>query len=321
MTKKILLGFILASTLGFGQAKIDNGRLQSILSDSKQEFLNQESSIPGFIQFKTQSSPALSEVSSIVNSFSKNSFDLTEVSRENDPLGFTHIKYQQTVNSIPFELNFLTVHQKNGVIESVSGNLISEFPKSFSPSVLENDALSSALRTINADTYKWEVPEEEEFIKDDTEDVNATFYPNGELVFLQTRKGVSLAYKFNIYAHKPVSRADYYVDARTGKLLFKQGVFRDGTNNVGEFLALVHGLAFLKKNQSTLPIYSDSRTAIAWVRKKKNNSTLKRTSRNEKLFTMMENAEKWLKENEYETQILKWETKVWGEIPADFGRK
>ena len=237
MTKKILLGFILASTLGFGQAKIDNGRLQSILSDSKQEFLNQESSIPGFIQFKTQSSPALSEVSSIVNSFSKNTFDLTEVSRENDPLGFTHIKYQQTVNSIPFELNFLTVHQKNGVIESVSGNLISEFPKSFSPSVLENDALSSALRTINADTYKWEVPEEEEFIKDDTEDVNATFYPNGELVFLQTRKGVSLAYKFNIYAHKPVSRADYYVDARTGKLLFKNDYIHHadaiGTANTG----------------------------------------------------------------------------------------
>lgn len=111
------------------------------------------------------------------------------------------------------------------------------------------------------------------------------------------------------------------VETETGKLLFKQGVFKDGTNNVGEFLALVHGLAFLKKNQSTLPIYSDSRTAIAWVRKKKNNSTVKRTARNTKLFTMMENAEKWLKENEYQTQILKWETKVWGEIPADFGRK
>jgi ribonuclease HI len=111
------------------------------------------------------------------------------------------------------------------------------------------------------------------------------------------------------------------VETATKKLLFKQGVFRDGTNNVGEFLALVHGLAFLKKNQSTLPIYSDSKTAIAWVRKKKNNSTLKRTSRNEKLFTMMENAENWLKNNDYQTQILKWETKVWGEIPADFGRK
>lgn len=111
------------------------------------------------------------------------------------------------------------------------------------------------------------------------------------------------------------------VETSTGKLLFKQGIFKDGTNNVGEFLALVHGLAYLKKHKISLPIYSDSKTAIAWVRKKKNNSTLKLTSRNQKLFTMMENAEKWLRENEHQTQILKWETKVWGEIPADFGRK
>ena len=34
-----------------------------------------------------------------------------------------------------------------------------------------------------------------------------------------------------------------------------------------------------------------------------------------------ERATKWLKENNYSATIKKWETKKWGEIPADFGRK
>lgn len=111
------------------------------------------------------------------------------------------------------------------------------------------------------------------------------------------------------------------VDTQTGLEFFRLGPFKQGTNNVGEFLALVHGLAYLKQKNSTIPIYSDSRTAMAWVRKKKQNSKLKRTAVNEKLFVLMERAERWIKANTWENKILKWETKEWGEIPADFGRK
>jgi len=111
------------------------------------------------------------------------------------------------------------------------------------------------------------------------------------------------------------------VDTKTAMEFFRLGPFRQGTNNVGEFLALVHGLAYLKQKQSTIPIYSDSRTAMAWVRKRKHNSLLKRTAANDKLFVLVERAERWLKANTWENQILKWETKTWGEIPADFGRK
>ena len=107
----------------------------------------------------------------------------------------------------------------------------------------------------------------------------------------------------------------------TGQEYFRIGPFDMGTNNVGEFLALVHGLAFLKKQNSNLPIYSDSRNAIAWVKKKQCKTMLLRTARNEQIFDLIERAEKWLKENTYTTEILKWETDVWGEIPADFGRK
>ena len=111
------------------------------------------------------------------------------------------------------------------------------------------------------------------------------------------------------------------VDTQTKKQLFHQGPFQQGTNNVGEFLALVHGLAFLKQQQSDRMIYSDSRIAMGWVKKKKCNTKLRKTSKNAKLFELIARAESWLKNNTYKTKIVKWETKAWGEIPADFGRK
>jgi ribonuclease HI len=111
------------------------------------------------------------------------------------------------------------------------------------------------------------------------------------------------------------------VYSKTGEQLFYQGPFREGTNNVGEFLALVHGLAYLKQKNSLLPLYTDSRTAMAWIVRKKAKTKLPKNAVNAVLFDLIERAEKWLAENTYTTQILKWETHVWGEIPADFDRK
>lgn len=111
------------------------------------------------------------------------------------------------------------------------------------------------------------------------------------------------------------------VYTKTGEEIFRQGPFKEGTNNIGEFLALVHGLAFLKKKNSFLPLYTDSITAIAWVKAKKAKTKLEKNDKNAVLFDLMARAEAWLRENDYSTQIMKWETTVWGEIPADFGRK
>lgn len=94
-----------------------------------------------------------------------------------------------------------------------------------------------------------------------------------------------------------------------------------GTNNIGEFLAIVHGLALLKQRGIDIPVYSDSRNALLWVKQKKCKTKLPRDSRSEELFRYIDRAEKWLKENSYTTTLLKWETDKWGEIPADFGRK
>lgn len=111
------------------------------------------------------------------------------------------------------------------------------------------------------------------------------------------------------------------VDLNTGKEIFKQGPFKNGTNNIVEFLAIVHALAYCKKLNLKVPIYSDSRNAINWVRDKQARTKLERETANQKLFELVDRAIKWLNENEYDNQILKWETGTWGENPADFGRK
>ncbi|MDR0834202.1 MAG: ribonuclease H family protein [Candidatus Symbiothrix sp.] len=111
------------------------------------------------------------------------------------------------------------------------------------------------------------------------------------------------------------------VETETGAELFHKGPFKNSTNNIGEFLALVHGLAMLKQMNSPLPIYTDSRTAMAWVRTKKAKTTLKPEIANPFVTELVARAENWLKNNSYTTEIYKWETENWGEIPADFGRK
>ena len=107
----------------------------------------------------------------------------------------------------------------------------------------------------------------------------------------------------------------------TGTRIFLQGPFKDATNNIGEFLAIVHGLAYLQGKNSDVPIYSDSRTAISWIKKKHANTKLALTPRNKPVFEMLQRAERWLAANKFPNPILKWETEYWGENPADFGRK
>lgn len=111
------------------------------------------------------------------------------------------------------------------------------------------------------------------------------------------------------------------VYTKTGVEIFKQGPFADGSNNIGEFLAIVHALALLKQKGSNLPIYTDSMTALAWLKAGKTRTRIEKTAKNAGLFDMLTRAEKWLAENTYTNKVLKWNTEVWGEIPADFGRK
>ncbi len=112
------------------------------------------------------------------------------------------------------------------------------------------------------------------------------------------------------------------VQVNNGNVIFKMGPFPEGTNNIGEFLAIVHALSHLNAHGfPDTPVYTDSVTGMAWVRKKKANTKIAATAANRDLLDLVARAEKWLRSHTYRNPVLKWQTENWGEIPADFGRK
>ena len=121
--------------------------------------------------------------------------------------------------------------------------------------------------------------------------------------------------------HRKADEVDYTL-MYTGAQIFHQGPYEEGTNNIGEFLAIVHALALLyNRGDSNTAIYSDSRTAQIWVRKRKCGTKLVRTPKNTRLLDIVARAEQWLQNHSFQNPIYKWQTDKWGEIPADFGRK
>jgi len=112
------------------------------------------------------------------------------------------------------------------------------------------------------------------------------------------------------------------VEVATGRELFHVGPYPGGTNNIAEYLALVHALALLdKQGDHTTPVYSDSRTALSWLRNRRSKTTLTPTEENRVIFAMLERANRWVATHAISNPVMKWQTEIWGEIPADFGRK
>lgn len=111
------------------------------------------------------------------------------------------------------------------------------------------------------------------------------------------------------------------IDLQTGCRVFHFGPMK-GTNNIGEFLAIVHALALMQqKGLYEKAVYSDSYNAILWVNKRKCKTKLERTPETESLYQIILRAERWLQTHTWRNPIIKWETQKWGEVPADFGRK
>jgi len=111
------------------------------------------------------------------------------------------------------------------------------------------------------------------------------------------------------------------VFTKTGERIFHNGPYPDATNNIGEFLAIVHALALLKQQGKNMPVYTDSQTAMSWVKNKHAKTKLEQTTLNNEVFDLIQRAEAWLKTHSWDIPIYKWDTENWGEIPADFGRK
>lgn len=149
-----------------------------------------------------------------------------KLSSDKDALGFENHKFQQTVNGIPVEYGMINMLVKKGKVVSQNGVWFKNVPANVEKraGISEANALNSALAYVGATSYKWQNADEEAFLKSDTKDANATFYPKGKLVYYNdpadvNAKKLTLAYKFDVYASEPVSRQEVYVDAKTGKVL------------------------------------------------------------------------------------------------------
>ncbi|MBC5991735.1 M4 family metallopeptidase [Pontibacter cellulosilyticus] len=156
---------------------------------------------------------------------------------EKDDVGYTHQRYEQFYKGIKVEHAAYLVHSKNGVVQSINGDFRKVSDVSTKPALSEKAALSSALIYINAEKYMWQVPAQEQWAKQLKNDPKATFYPKGELVLIKDGLATTkendgkhvLAYKFDIYAHKPVSRDYVYVNAQTGEVVFKDAIIKHAT--------------------------------------------------------------------------------------------
>jgi bacillolysin len=153
---------------------------------------------------------------------------------ETDALGFTHEKYQQYYRGVKVEHATYSVHAKEGVIESLSGNVRHGNQLNTSPKISASTALERALVFVGAKEYKWQIPQEEANLKKQQNNSAATYKPQGELVIVEDFKSqqsqkanLVLAWKFDIYAHEPISRSYIYIDAQTGKMVLQDAIMKD----------------------------------------------------------------------------------------------
>lgn len=157
------------------------------------------------------------------------------ISQELDSLGMVHRRTQQLLNGLPLIGAMAIEHRRGDGLVSVSGEWITppSAPLASRPALHEGRALSAALAAIGATTYKWQLPEEEAFLKAETGDANATFFPKGTLVYYAGDRNlghqpVRLAYQFDIYAQEPIGRQLIYVDALNGRILGSNALLHEG---------------------------------------------------------------------------------------------
>ena len=225
MCKKILFLF-----LSVGMFHIQKPRAQTLsgadagkaVSGSERVILNPTTKIPAYVEFPSGKGPTVVGF----EDWLKRSLQMTSklglslINTEKDQIGFEHLRYNQTYNGLPVNHSMIIVHAKQGVVTSFNGDFITDLSVKTDAGISESRALEMAKKSIGAESYKWESTVEEAFIKREQKNSNATFFPTGERMLVKTKSGgYALAYRFDIYAHKPLSRHYVYVDATTGEIL------------------------------------------------------------------------------------------------------
>jgi len=226
MKKTTLFIFLILASLSVFSQTFYGKEAQSILPGTGMVVKDQLLDIPTFIKFAEGSEIRFSEWEAwFKNHFKISSdFGLQLLRSENDKLGFTHYRYQQTYKGFPVYSNMFIIHVKNDLVVSMNGQLFGNLNVTAVGSLTESLALNKAISYVGAESYKWDIAGEEQLLKYALNDQEATYYPKGELMLIpddNNYKGSNyrLAYRFDVYAHKPMSRQWVFVDAATGNII------------------------------------------------------------------------------------------------------
>ncbi len=161
--------------------------------------------------------------------------ELVQIGIEKDALGMVHYRYQQYFNGKPVQYSMIIAHTLNGIVTSMNGEYFPNLSDNLAQNLNEGEALQKALSKVRATKYAWQDLMQESIIKSIDESATATYYPKGILVYVSINNSLKaedfrLAYRFNIYANKPMSREFVFVDAANGDILFAENLIH--TSNV-----------------------------------------------------------------------------------------
>ena len=213
-----------ACTSVYGSQNFYGAQATQVVNGAKQICTSDYSSIPDLIIFEESKQPDFGspELWLRLTFGMDKEYGLKTLSVEPDQIGFTHYRYQQTLNGHPVDGSMWLMHVKNNKVVSMNGLLFNNIKQKSLPAISETDAFSRALAFVNASSYKWQNAEEENALKQVLNDPNATYFPKGELMFARDSKkqnfNYRLAYRFDIYANEPMSRQYIFVDAGNGEI-------------------------------------------------------------------------------------------------------
>jgi Zn-dependent metalloprotease len=150
-----------------------------------------------------------------------------------DEQGCTHNHYQQYYKNIKVEGGEFFEHLCGCYVSLMNGRIIEGLNFSAQPAYTEQQALTIALASVNANKYAWQDTLCEQGIKDDTENPNATYYPTGSLILTRppgtavVTANYQLTWRFEIAAIEPSSQKEIYVNANSGAIVKSENMSRD----------------------------------------------------------------------------------------------
>ncbi len=242
--KKIspLIIFIFTAALSYSQQnfhprELTGNEANKVWQGAEHIWLKQENAVPAFIEFRTGSEPDETAFFTILQKTFRlpSSYSFKLKNTETDQLGWQHKRFQMMVNNVPVTNGIFLLHLQTGKVKKFNGYLFKNVSVNTSASISESSALEFALKKTDALVYKWQLREEEEFLKRESGNPDATFFPKGELEIFQVGDNSSavfkLVWKFDIYAHEPMSRNYVYVDAANGDVLKTATRIHDANTN------------------------------------------------------------------------------------------